>query len=854
MGNGGRTLRVAGDGANTIGAGREAMAATGATAGPMRRGAMAATGGAPSMALPATAATGATGGRGPCLATWARPAGMVGTGATERAPRAATERVGRAATEGWAETATRACRRRMGVREGREGRAAPAKRRRSQSRGEPRREQGARRHQLRQSFGAACQGGGGRAGMAATPVPAGQEAWGNRRDGREGRGSSDRAGAGYGRAGRRRRQLPPGSNPVVRDRGTGRGNHPAPKGTGSQGSPTVIPTVAGGPARPGAAPALAAAAAWTAPHRLREALLPFPAPRSKGDRGMEIGSCHGREALQPLCSLAWAWAVAACVLSATLEGALSGTRSSAGSPSFACHASTLPLWAWSFVGLAYYILFLLILHSLFAGPRSLGCRSRLPAAFSGGQRRLELAVLSAPRPAAELPLLFPLPRAGPLPRRSCSGLRRPHAPGTSSISVTCLATWWGYSVWRLNRGQPLRLEEGTQRRKFRAALAGQPAKPETTRRSGAGDVAAAGRSGEDNAGHPGDDLYAPRRFSAAVDSTLRAFARTLPTDASTLRRTSLLCSRSPRLCGHFPGLYGRPPGLYDRPPVLCGRSLNSAAVRLGSTTKRLGSAAIRPGSRPAAFPVRDVANKRSQPRWNLAENRRAAPRTANSWRLLSGPRKFFSGFFCDFDGRAGWRQHRSPPPFRLPGRRRRSPLRPPRTLLAQLLEHPRRPPAEAARPACAFMRQLAGRLHYRTSVGYGCPSSCRPGSSPRPLPDLRRGPSKQRSCAPRGSDLALAGWPPAVGPCLAALRSRGRGGLARASPRPGCVLDLPEGASAPSGWRCCGLSLWRECATGSSSCSVATLAWRSPSSLKLRTGCRACRDWVPPGATSLYQP
>jgi hypothetical protein len=24
--------------------------------------------------------------------------------------------------------------------------------------------------------------------------------------------------------------------------------------------------------------------------------------------------------------------------------------------------------------------------------------------------------------------------------------------------------------------------------------------------------------------------------------------------------------------------------------------------------------------------------------------------------------------------------------------------------------------------------------------------------------------------------------------------------------------------------------------------------------LKLRTGCRACRDWVPPGATSLYQP
>jgi tryptophan-rich sensory protein len=61
---------------------------------------------------------------------------------------------------------------------------------------------------------------------------------------------------------------------------------------------------------------------------------------------------------------AWAWALAACMAGALLEGLLSGTQIRRRFAELRLPKFAPPLWAWSIVGGAYYILFFFLLRSL----------------------------------------------------------------------------------------------------------------------------------------------------------------------------------------------------------------------------------------------------------------------------------------------------------------------------------------------------------------------------------------------------------------------------------------------------------------------------------------------------------
>jgi tryptophan-rich sensory protein len=69
---------------------------------------------------------------------------------------------------------------------------------------------------------------------------------------------------------------------------------------------------------------------------------------------------------------AWAWALAACIVAAALEGILSGARVRRRIAELRQPRPSPPLWTWSLIGLAYYVLFFLILGSLLNRPSSPG--------------------------------------------------------------------------------------------------------------------------------------------------------------------------------------------------------------------------------------------------------------------------------------------------------------------------------------------------------------------------------------------------------------------------------------------------------------------------------------------------
>jgi benzodiazapine receptor len=65
---------------------------------------------------------------------------------------------------------------------------------------------------------------------------------------------------------------------------------------------------------------------------------------------------------------AWAWALGACIVGALFEGVLSGTQIRRRFAELRLPKFAPPLWVWSIVGVAYYVLFFFLLKSLLDRP------------------------------------------------------------------------------------------------------------------------------------------------------------------------------------------------------------------------------------------------------------------------------------------------------------------------------------------------------------------------------------------------------------------------------------------------------------------------------------------------------
>jgi tryptophan-rich sensory protein len=153
----------------------------------------------------------------------------------------------------------------------------------------------------------------------------------------------------------------------------------------------------------------------------------------------------------------WAWALAVCVAAALLEGLLSGRGVKRRFAELRFPRGSLPLWAWSIIGIGYYILFFSLLNSLFGSTSTpvwtataMMLALLLLAAnaawnwvfFRRRDVRTSLAFFVAYVPLA-LALAFVLYRlANPL-----FGWFLAYA------AYLGYATWWAYGVWRLNRPQ-----------------------------------------------------------------------------------------------------------------------------------------------------------------------------------------------------------------------------------------------------------------------------------------------------------------------------------------------------------------------------------------------------------------
>jgi tryptophan-rich sensory protein len=162
----------------------------------------------------------------------------------------------------------------------------------------------------------------------------------------------------------------------------------------------------------------------------------------------------------------WAWALAACIVAAALEGALSGTKVKARFAELRQPQRSLPMWAWFIIGFVYYVLFFLTLNSLLGSPPTPGWTPAalvLVAVLLGANaiwnwvffRKKDLwlsVVLSALYILVAITLAIALFR-----------LRNPLA-GWYLIFVGYLAysTWWVFSSWRLNSVSDARSITGSQ--------------------------------------------------------------------------------------------------------------------------------------------------------------------------------------------------------------------------------------------------------------------------------------------------------------------------------------------------------------------------------------------------------
>ena len=162
----------------------------------------------------------------------------------------------------------------------------------------------------------------------------------------------------------------------------------------------------------------------------------------------------------------WAWALAACIVAAALEGALSGTNVKARFAEIRQPQRSLPMWAWFIIGFVYYVLFFLTLNSLLGSLPTPGWTSAalvMVAVLLGANaiwnwvffRKKDLwlsVVLSA------LYILVATALA--------IALFRLHDPLAAwyliYVGYLAYSTWWVYSLWRLNTTGDTRTIAGSQ--------------------------------------------------------------------------------------------------------------------------------------------------------------------------------------------------------------------------------------------------------------------------------------------------------------------------------------------------------------------------------------------------------
>jgi tryptophan-rich sensory protein len=166
----------------------------------------------------------------------------------------------------------------------------------------------------------------------------------------------------------------------------------------------------------------------------------------------------GRAALSGTFSLplpnAWAWALAACISTALLEGILSGTKVNRRFAELRLPRFAPRLWAWSIIGAAYYVFFFFLLRSLLNRPATpcwtpaaLALTATLLIANASWNwvffRKKDLwlsFVFFVPYLLAACALALVLYRVGS-PLLGWYVLY---------LFYLAYAAWWGYSVWRLN--------------------------------------------------------------------------------------------------------------------------------------------------------------------------------------------------------------------------------------------------------------------------------------------------------------------------------------------------------------------------------------------------------------------
>lgn len=151
----------------------------------------------------------------------------------------------------------------------------------------------------------------------------------------------------------------------------------------------------------------------------------------------------------------WAWALATCVIAAALEGLLSGTKVKLRFSELRLPHLALPLWAWSIIGLTYYVLLFLVLNSLLGSsptPIWTATAIALVAVLLGANaawnwlffRKKDLwlsVVFFLPYGLVALALGLVLFR-----------LRRPlSAWYLVYVAYLVYATWWARSIWLLNK-------------------------------------------------------------------------------------------------------------------------------------------------------------------------------------------------------------------------------------------------------------------------------------------------------------------------------------------------------------------------------------------------------------------
>lgn len=150
----------------------------------------------------------------------------------------------------------------------------------------------------------------------------------------------------------------------------------------------------------------------------------------------------------------WVWAFAVCAIAAGLEGLCSGSDVKQRFAELSFPAPSLPLWAWSLVGVGYYVVHLMIVHALFSRPPLhpyTAIALALAAVVLTGNAIWNYLFFRRKDPRASFMLSVPYAVLA----SSLGGMLWMVAADVAPVYLVYLAylpygTWWGFAVWRRN--------------------------------------------------------------------------------------------------------------------------------------------------------------------------------------------------------------------------------------------------------------------------------------------------------------------------------------------------------------------------------------------------------------------